>query len=257
MAQIGKDYYEDLTAERLAEIIDELASGKVPVPGPQNGRYGAEPLNGLTSLGDYESGRTQYNASVALATEIKDTVKRIDGTEVPILTPWLAKGGSSKAKPAAKKAAPKAKAAAKPAAPKAKAAAKPAPSKEAVAATPAASAGKPKKPRALKGPRKSGADDLKMIKGVGPKLEALLNSIGIYHTGQPMPKPTPRAADTMPRVRIGADRHRTGCRRGAVCDSSRRQSWSVCTKETHSTMRPPISSAEKVVDSMVRGAWPW
>ena len=184
MAQIGKDYYEDLTAERLAEIIDELASGKVPVPGPQNGRYGAEPLNGLTSLGDYESGRTQYNASVALATEIKDTVKRIDGTEVPILTPWLAKGGSSKAKPAAKKAAPKAKAAAKPAAPKAKAAAKPAPSKEAVAATPAASAGKPKKPRALKGPRKSGADDLKMIKGVGPKLEGLLNSIGIYHYDQ-------------------------------------------------------------------------
>ena len=47
MAQIGKDYYEDLTAERLAEIIDELASGRVPVPGPQNGRYGAEPLNGF------------------------------------------------------------------------------------------------------------------------------------------------------------------------------------------------------------------
>lgn len=33
MAQIGKDYYEDLTAERLGEIIDELAAGKVPVPG--------------------------------------------------------------------------------------------------------------------------------------------------------------------------------------------------------------------------------
>ena len=38
MAQIGKDYYEDLTTERLAEIIDELAEGKVPVPGPQTGR---------------------------------------------------------------------------------------------------------------------------------------------------------------------------------------------------------------------------
>ncbi|NVK59233.1 MAG: NADH-quinone oxidoreductase subunit NuoE, partial [Rhodobacteraceae bacterium] len=33
MAQIGKDYYEDLTAERLGEILDELAAGKVPVPG--------------------------------------------------------------------------------------------------------------------------------------------------------------------------------------------------------------------------------
>ena len=89
MAQIGKDYYEDLTAERLGEIIDELAAGKVPTPGPQNGRYAAEPLKGLTSLTDYDSGMTKYNASVQLATDIGDTVKRIDGTEVPILTPWL------------------------------------------------------------------------------------------------------------------------------------------------------------------------
>ncbi len=89
MAQIGKDYYEDLTADRLREIIAELAAGKVPTPGPQNGRYAAEPLKGLTSLTEYESGRTQHNASVALATELGDTVKRIDGSEVPILTPWL------------------------------------------------------------------------------------------------------------------------------------------------------------------------
>ena len=50
MAQIGKDYYEDLTVERFAEIIEELAAGQVPVPGPQNGRYASEPLSGLTSL---------------------------------------------------------------------------------------------------------------------------------------------------------------------------------------------------------------
>lgn len=88
MAQIGKDYYEDLTTERMAEIIDELAAGKVPVPGPQNGRYASEPLSGLSSLKDHESGRTQYNASAHLATEIGDTVKRIDGSEVPLVTPW-------------------------------------------------------------------------------------------------------------------------------------------------------------------------
>jgi len=52
MAQIGKDYYEDLTAARLGEIIDELAAGRVPTPGPQNGRFAAEPLKGLTSLKD-------------------------------------------------------------------------------------------------------------------------------------------------------------------------------------------------------------
>jgi NADH-quinone oxidoreductase subunit E len=88
MAQIGKDYYEDLTTERLAEIIDELAAGKVPLPGPQNGRYAAEPLSGLTSLKDHAEGRPEHNASVALAAEIGDTVKRIDGTEVPLRTPW-------------------------------------------------------------------------------------------------------------------------------------------------------------------------
>ena len=90
MAQIGKDYYEDLTAARLAEIIDELAAGKVPTPGPQNGRYGSDPKGGVTSLKDHEAGRAPHNASVALATGIGDTVKRIDGTEVPLLTPWLA-----------------------------------------------------------------------------------------------------------------------------------------------------------------------
>ncbi|MGB1209232.1 MAG: NADH-quinone oxidoreductase subunit NuoE, partial [Paracoccaceae bacterium] len=38
MAQIGKDYYEDLTAESFNALLDKLAAGEVPVPGPQNGR---------------------------------------------------------------------------------------------------------------------------------------------------------------------------------------------------------------------------
>lgn len=92
MVQIGKDYYEDLTAERLAEIIDLLAAGEVPVPGPQNGRYTSEPAGGLTSLKEHEAGRDTYNASARLAVDLKDTVKRIDGTEVPILTPWVKTG---------------------------------------------------------------------------------------------------------------------------------------------------------------------
>ncbi len=87
MAQIGKDYYEDLTAEKLAEIIDAFARGEVPRPGPQNGRFASEPLGGATSL-DPGSASNDANASVALALEIGDTVKRIDGTEVPLRTPW-------------------------------------------------------------------------------------------------------------------------------------------------------------------------
>ena len=52
------------------------------------------------------------------------------------------------------------------------------------AAVPAKSTGKQKKPRVLTAARKSGADDLKMIKGVGPKLEKLLNTLGFYHFDQ-------------------------------------------------------------------------
>ena len=88
MAQIGKDYYEDLTTERLAEIIDQMAAGEVPVPGPQSGGYTTEPPSGLTSLADDVDGRHKYNASAQLATDIGDTIKRIDGTEVALSAPW-------------------------------------------------------------------------------------------------------------------------------------------------------------------------
>lgn len=88
MVQIGKDFYEDLTAERLGWILDELAAGRVPVPGPQNGRFSSEPLGGATSLTQEGGPRMEHNASVALAVRLGDTVKRIDGSEVPVLTPW-------------------------------------------------------------------------------------------------------------------------------------------------------------------------
>ncbi|KAJ55566.1 hypothetical protein ACMU_12800 [Actibacterium mucosum KCTC 23349] len=41
-----------------------------------------------------------------------------------------------------------------------------------------------RRPAALDGAREGGADDLKKIKGVGPKLEALLNTMGFYHFDQ-------------------------------------------------------------------------
>ncbi|SEW01847.1 NADH dehydrogenase subunit E [Cognatiyoonia koreensis] len=188
MAQIGKDYYEDLTAERLGEIIDELAAGKVPVPGPQNGRYAAEPLKGLTSLQEYDSGKTQYNASVQLAVDIGDTVKRIDGTEVPILTPWRDGGTDVLEKPKAKKTPGPKPAANKPASKhgitkqeaNADSAAKP----RGKSNPPVDGASTEKKPKTLTAPRKSGADDLKRISGVGPKLEQTLNELGFWHFDQ-------------------------------------------------------------------------
>ncbi|UXU75216.1 MULTISPECIES: NADH-quinone oxidoreductase subunit NuoE [unclassified Paracoccus (in: a-proteobacteria)] len=92
MAQIGKDFYEDLTAERLSALIDSFAAGEVPVPGPQNGRFAAEPLGGPVALAGLKGSGPDRNASVALALEQADTIKRIDGTELPIKTPWLKAG---------------------------------------------------------------------------------------------------------------------------------------------------------------------
>ncbi|EPX80460.1 NADH-quinone oxidoreductase subunit E [Salipiger mucosus] len=187
MAQIGKDYYEDLTAERLSEMLDEMAAGKVPTPGSQIGRYASEPAAGLTTLKAHEADRPKHNAAVALATEIGDTLKRIDGTEVPLRTPWRDRsdeegsanpdkhtpklsGGEAvdetgidkREAPAAAKAHPPASAPAE--------------------STDDETEGT--KPETLDAPRAGGADDLKQIKGVGPKLEGVLNGLGFFHFDQ-------------------------------------------------------------------------
>ncbi|MFV0515230.1 MAG: NADH-quinone oxidoreductase subunit NuoE [Jhaorihella sp.] len=159
MAQIGKDYYEDLTAARFAEILDELAAGKVPVPGPQNGRYAAEAKGGPSCLTEYASGRADYNASVARAVELGDTIKRIDGSEVPLLTPWLKRAEA-------------------PAASGGQAAS------VAEAGVGDEAAQEESQPEILSAPRGGKPDDLKLLKGVGPKLETLLNELGFFHYDQ-------------------------------------------------------------------------
>lgn len=47
--QIGDDYYEDLTPETTVKILDALAKGEKPKPGPQTGRQYSENSAGLTS----------------------------------------------------------------------------------------------------------------------------------------------------------------------------------------------------------------
>lgn len=144
MAQVGKDYFEDLTAVRLGEIIDEMAAGEIPAPGPQNGRFAAEPLAGLTSLTAHAAGREALNASVGLASTQADTLKRIDGTELPLIMPWL---NSDDRGPAL---------------------------------DPSASA----RPTTLAKARDGGPDKLTKIKGIGPKLQELLFSMGFFHFDQ-------------------------------------------------------------------------
>ena len=50
MAQINEDYYEDLTPETFEKILDQLAAGKQPKPGPQIDRQFSAPIGGPTTL---------------------------------------------------------------------------------------------------------------------------------------------------------------------------------------------------------------
>lgn len=146
MIQIFSDTYEDLTPEAMEDLLDKIARGQKVQPGPQIDRIMAAPEGGLTSL---------------------------DGEIVP-----------------AKKAAPK-KVAAKPAVKTSKKAApsKAAPAKKATKAVygkaKQVSTGLMKKtgPERLAKPAGK-ADDLKLISGVGPKLEQTLNKLGFWHFAQ-------------------------------------------------------------------------
>lgn len=97
---------------------------------------------------------------------------------------------SASAAPAASTAAPAAQAAQAPQAapqPAAEAAPKPAAKaapKAAPKAEPAPASASGDGPEMLSGPRAGGADDLKLLKGVGPKLEGVLNGLGVYHFDQ-------------------------------------------------------------------------
>jgi NADH-quinone oxidoreductase subunit E len=50
VAQINADYYEDLTPETFAKILDDLAAGKEVKPGPQIDRQLSAPVGGPTTL---------------------------------------------------------------------------------------------------------------------------------------------------------------------------------------------------------------
>ena len=88
MAQIGKDYYEDLSNQRFGEVIEDLRNGSAPSPGPQNARFSVEPSLGLTTLLAGEGVSPSANESVSLAEKFNDTIKKIDGSEVNLSVRW-------------------------------------------------------------------------------------------------------------------------------------------------------------------------
>ena len=52
MAAINDYYYEDLTPESLAKILDDFAAGKAPKPGSYEGRGASEPKGAIHTLID-------------------------------------------------------------------------------------------------------------------------------------------------------------------------------------------------------------
>ena len=174
MIQIWKDTYEDLTPESLGKILDDLAAGKSVTPGPQNGRQLSAPMGALTSLTD----KSLY---------AKDrTFTRVEAPPPP-----------PPAAPAPVAAAPAAPAPVAVAAVAAPIAAKPVvtlipkPEKKLEEAPKVVVAKAPTKvknadgsPELLKKPRTGKGDDLKLIWGVGPALEKMLQKMGVWHFDQ-------------------------------------------------------------------------
>ncbi|TGQ39779.1 NADH-quinone oxidoreductase subunit E [Mesorhizobium sp. M00.F.Ca.ET.216.01.1.1] len=231
MVMIFKDTYEDLTPERLAEIVDlyDADRGAQVKPGPQNGRITSEPLTGLTTLRSEKAilkstrdkeAKAATKAAKAAPEAIVATVVQQPAaapvapskaskpkTDAPETSPALKSPSPVKVAPAAEKAAsvtaplhsaanankasPEVEKVSKQrSGPKTKA--EPAAAfKSPEAKVPAAKAvAKPAKPSLEDKNRPAGiekpalVDDLKLISGVGPKIEGILHSLGIYTFAQ-------------------------------------------------------------------------
>ena len=227
MVMIYKDTYEDLTPERLEEIIDQFAIGKGPaVPvGPQNGRTVSAPQSGLTSLKHEQAilKATRDSGAGAARGEETPADARADGAEVPpskaakpqtyapetngtLKTPSPEKTSpatekATSASPpafdaaAANKTEPAVEGEARPRTlPSAQSQQVRLASPELLRGEPIGAAGKkpaktpkpalddPNRPAGIEKP--AAVDDLKMISGVGPKIEGILHSLGIYTFAQ-------------------------------------------------------------------------
>lgn len=205
MVQIYKDTYEDLTPESFESLLDDIEAGNEVTPGPQNGRRFAMAEGGLTSLNELDDDTkgvlplphvvdgaekaSHEFAGAAINTGGND----YDGVPTPaedavakVRAEFAAKAEKKAENPAPAAAEKKAEAPApkteqlktSPVKKKGTAAAKP---KEVAAETPAV---EEQAPETLDGPRGGKADDLKKLKGVGPKLEATLHELGFYHFDQ-------------------------------------------------------------------------
>lgn len=217
MVMIFKDTYEDLTPERLAEIIGEFEAGRgdqVPT-GPQSERIFSAPISGFTSLADEKAvlkssrgrqAKPAAGASKAAGEQVPPTLAAKPKTDAPETNPAIKGPSTVKASPNGEKAAsvssPKARRAAADASePSVEGEARPRKAKSVARAdVPSATAAGTAQPAAARpvaamsvaqdrnrpaGIEKPATpDDLKLISGVGPKNERLLHELGIFTYAQ-------------------------------------------------------------------------
>jgi NADH-quinone oxidoreductase subunit E len=193
MVQINNDYYEDLTPQNFEKLLEDLRAGRPVQTGSQSGRSCSEPLGGGNTLRDTKL----YDGSAVGAGDWQARIKR--ERQAAEAAKSLAAQAAAAA-PAAVAASTMAAAPARPVSPGPTNAAQDTPAsggkalkaKGSAVNPPAASKGAPivktakpeDKPQTLAGPRGGKADELKWIWGVGPKIEKMLNGMGVWHFDQ-------------------------------------------------------------------------
>ncbi|PTW61114.1 NADH dehydrogenase subunit E [Breoghania corrubedonensis] len=178
MVQIWKDTYEDLTPEDFEKLLDDIAAGKDVVPGPANGRRFAAPLEGATTLGEIKDDTKGADPLPHVVNGAEAASRVFAGASINGGPGGAPMNGGVGSRPAKAVSSGKAEPVSKPAA---KAASAKTPSK---AAAKAAAETEEGQPELLKAPRGGKADDLKKIKGLGSKIEGMLNDLGVFHFDQ-------------------------------------------------------------------------
>ena len=169
----GDSYYEDLTAESFDALLDKLVAGEKPDYGPQNSRHTSEPEGGAQAL----------VSDAIFGQELK--LKALPNADKKaVVTYHTADPKGRRATVAGRKRKPKGETAPMAALPPRSTAAKPSKAKPKPKAKPKVKAAPKPKVLYTDGPTDGAPDDLKKIKGIGPKFEGDLNSKGIYYFRQ-------------------------------------------------------------------------
>jgi NADH-quinone oxidoreductase subunit E len=165
MVAIFKDTYEDLTPRQLEYIIERFEGGRPGdvKPGPQIDRIFSAPFGGLTSLNEPEPkakpARAKAPAIAAEGASVPPSNAAKPETAAIETSPAIKSPADGKVeKPAAEAEDSAAPAAAKP------------------------SLDDPNRPKGVDKPETP--DNLQLISGVGPKIEGILHSLGIYTYAQ-------------------------------------------------------------------------